>query len=104
MLTLKANLIRQENIPMVPSHDDANHWQIHEAKTNFPDVVERALHNGDQFIIHKGDQVAVVMSKSRYQSLLIPAKSIVAFFLESPYPDINLDTHKISDSSREINL
>lgn len=46
-----------------------NKWQIKDAGTHLPQVVDHALHEGPQAIILKGRRVAVVVSAEEFQKL-----------------------------------
>lgn len=84
--------------------DSQNSWQTQHAKTHFSEVIKRAIHEGDQFITHHGEEVAVIISKSRYDALLTPSDSLIEFFYSAPYPSIDLEIERKKDSSREFEL
>jgi prevent-host-death family protein len=89
---------------MNPTFSHKNSWQTQNAKAHFSELIKKAIQEGDQFITHYGDEVAVVISKSRYDALLMPEKSLIDFFHSAPYPTIELDTKRSSDLPREVDL
>ncbi|MCK5521213.1 MAG: type II toxin-antitoxin system Phd/YefM family antitoxin [Candidatus Marinimicrobia bacterium] len=80
------------------------HWQLQEAKNKFSHVVEQAEHIGPQFVTKHGKESVVVLSAKFYRKLLRPKKNIVKFFQESPLNELNLDTERIKEQARSIDL
>jgi antitoxin Phd len=81
-----------------------NTWQTQHAKAHFSEVIKMAVSSGDQFITHRGEEIAVVISKSRYENFLTPDVALVDFFYSAPYPDIELDIKRSPDKAREHDL
>ncbi len=81
-----------------------NYWQTQDAKAHFSEVVKKAIHEGDQFITNRGEEVVVIISKARYETLLTNDKSLVDFFRSAPYPNIDLDIKRSQDLPRDFEI
>ncbi len=79
-------------------------WQTQTAKAQFSSLIKAALKDRDQFITVRGEQVAVVMSKKRYDELTKPAGSLLDFFKNAPLQDIEIDIERSDDLPRDISL
>lgn len=44
-----------------------NTWQLQDAKSKFSHLVEKALHNGPQFVTKHGNNAVVILSFEEYQ-------------------------------------
>ncbi|HEY4831639.1 MAG TPA: type II toxin-antitoxin system prevent-host-death family antitoxin [Waddliaceae bacterium] len=78
-------------------------WQTQEAKAKFSQLV-KVVNQGDQFITFRGEVVAVVISKKKYDELTKPDGSLLDFFKNAPLQAVDLDIERSSDLSREIVL
>ncbi len=78
-------------------------WQIQDAKAKFSQLIN-SLENGDQFITYRGDLVAVVVSKKRYDELTTPSGTLLDFFKNSPLQDVDLEIERSRDFPREVDL
>ena len=82
-------------------------WKIHEARTNFSQVLNQADTEGPQTITHHGKERAVVLSMNAYRSIK-PAEKLdfISYLLTIPKVDWDEDEmerdHAVSD--REIDL
>ena len=79
-------------------------WQIQEASAKFSQLVEQVKETGPQMITKRGDPIAVVISKERYDELTKPTSSLVDFFKSAPLPEIELDLTRSKDLPRDIDL
>ena len=61
-----------------------NTWQLHDAKSSFSEVVDRALAQGVQIITQRGKKVVVVMPFEEYERLTHQTGSLAQFLLASP--------------------
>lgn len=78
-------------------------WQIQDAKAKFSQLIN-SLEKGDQFITYRGDLVAVVVSKKRYDELTTANGTLLDFFKSSPLQDVDLEIERSRDFPREVNL
>lgn len=81
-----------------------NTWQLQDAKSKFSHLVEKALHNGPQFVTKHGNNAVVVLSFKEYQEITRPKSDLVAFLRSSPLANIELDISRDKNPPREIEL
>ena len=82
-----------------------NKWQIRDAGSHLPQVVDYALHEGPQTIIMDGKPAAVVVSAKEFQKLSRPSHvSLVEFFKESPLHGVELDLERSKEPPRKVRL
>ena len=80
-------------------------WQLQEAKNRLSEVVREAQISGPQVITVRGKAAAVLLSAEEYRELSHPDKgSLLAFFQNSPWDDIELEVERVRDVVREIEL
>jgi antitoxin Phd len=79
-------------------------WQLQETKSKFSDVVKRAQSEGPQGITVRGEPVAVLVSRADYARLAQPMPRFVEFMRRSPLVNVDLDTSRQTDVTREIAL
>lgn len=79
-------------------------WQSQEAKARFAEVIRKAIEEGDQIIKNRGEDVAVIISKERYDSLTTPKNSLLSFFYAAPYSEVDLNITRSGELPREIEL
>lgn len=84
--------------------DKNNQWQIQDASAKFSQLVRKVETSGTQFITKRGNSIAVIMSKEKYDELIRPSKSLIDFFAEAPLIDVDLDLSRSIDLPREIDL
>ncbi len=76
-------------------------WQLHQARTRFGEVVNRAIDRGPQILTRRGVEAAVVLSWLDYRKMLFRQKKLSEFFRESPPLWLLLDLSRSVDSQRE---
>ena len=81
-----------------------NVWQLQEAKNKFSNLVEKAHHDGPQFVTKHGKESVVVLAIEDYQKLNKPKSDLFSFFQNSPLSGINLDLERDKSPSRDIEL
>ena len=81
-----------------------NVWQLQEAKNKFSNMVEKAHHDGPQFVTKHGKESVVVLAIEDYQKLNKPKSDLFSFFQNSPLSGINLDLERDKSPSRDIEL
>jgi prevent-host-death family protein len=79
-------------------------WQLQEAKARFSELVSEVEHGDYQIITKNGHEVAVIISKEDFENLQKPKNTLLAFFSEAPYPEVDLDLERKDDLGREIDL
>lgn len=79
-------------------------WQLQEAKNRLSEVVEKAINTGPQTITRHGEDVVIVVAAAEYQKLTSPKSSLLEFFRNSPFRDIELDIKRSRDLGRKIKL
>lgn len=79
-------------------------WQLQEAKARFSELVSEVEHGDYQIITKNGQEVAVIISKEDFENLQKPKNTLLDFFNEAPYPDVDLDLERKDDLGREIDL
>ncbi len=81
-----------------------NIWQLQEAKSKFSNLVEKALHQGPQFVTKHGNNAVVILSFKEYQEITRPKSDLVAFLRNSPLVNIELDITRDKSPPRDIEL
>ncbi len=81
-----------------------NSWQLQDAKSKFSHLVEKALHNGPQFVTKHGNNAVVILSFEEYQEITKPKSDLVEFLRSSPLANIELDISRDKNPPREIEL
>ncbi|MES3023242.1 MAG: type II toxin-antitoxin system Phd/YefM family antitoxin [Pseudomonadota bacterium] len=80
-------------------------WQMEEAKAHLSELVKGAESEGPQYITLHGRSVAVVVSRSAFESLSGNKKSLVEFMRESPlYGLEDIDVGRDRSVTRELKL
>ncbi len=79
-------------------------WQIQEAKAKFSQLLRAVVDQGDQFITFRGEEIAVVISKKRYDELIKPTGSLLDFFKSAPLQDVDLKIERKRDLPRDFSL
>ena len=78
-------------------------WPLQYAKAHFSQLVNLAEKGEDVGITRNGSEVAVLISKQRYD-LLTKKNSLFDSFLNAPHPDIELDISLSKELSRDNEL
>ena len=81
-----------------------NVWQLQEAKNKFSSLVDKAQHEGPQFVTKHGRESVVVLSVEDYQKMTKPKSNLLNFFQNSPLAGTSLDIHRDKSLSRDIKL
>jgi prevent-host-death family protein len=81
-----------------------NVWQLQDAKNKFSNLVDKAHHDGPQFVTKHGKDSVVVIAIEDYRKLYKPKSDLLSFFKNSPLSGINLDLTRDQSSSRDIEL
>jgi prevent-host-death family protein len=79
-------------------------WQLQEAKNKFSKVIHDARTSGPQSITVRGKETAVVLSAEDYRKLTKKQGSLIGFFQESPWAEVELDITRSEDTGRDIEL
>lgn len=77
-------------------------WQLQEAKNKFSHVVEKALHDGPQFVTRRGKRSVVVLSIEEFEKSFHHRPDLKMFLLSSPGGDLDMDRSR--DSFRDIEI
>jgi len=81
-----------------------NSWQLQTAKAQFSYLVD-LVEKGDSIkITRHGYEVAVLISKKKYDSLMKRKSELLNCLLSSPYPELDLDITRSKEVSRDIEL
>lgn len=81
-----------------------NKWQLQDAKAHFSHLVNLAEKGESVKITRRGYEVAVLISKKRYDQLTKKKKGLLDCFLSAPFPDLDLDISRSKETPREIDL
>jgi antitoxin Phd len=81
-----------------------NVWQLQEAKNKFSNLVDKAHHDGPQFVTKHGKESVVVIAIEDYQKLNKPKSDLLSFFKNSPLSGLDLDLSREKSPSRDIEL
>ncbi|CAN7464480.1 type II toxin-antitoxin system Phd/YefM family antitoxin [Pseudoduganella sp. LjRoot289] len=80
-------------------------WQMQEAKARLSELVKLAESEGPQDITLHGRSVAVVLSRSAFESLSGSKQSLVEFMRQSPlYGLEEIDFERDPSVTREVDL
>jgi prevent-host-death family protein len=78
------------------------HWQLQEAKAMLSAVIKSAVVE-PQIITVRGEETAVVLSMENYRKLTPKKQSIVEFFQNSPWADIELELpERLPEEMRKV--
>jgi antitoxin Phd len=79
-----------------------NAWQLQDAKNKFSNLVEKAKHEGPQFVTKHGKESVVVLSVEDYKKIFKPQTNLLQFFQGSPLTGCSLKIKRDKSLSREI--
>ena len=82
---------------------DEKKWQLQAAKAHFSHLVDLAQKGSPISITRRGHEVAVLISKKRYDQLS-KKKKLFDCFLNSPYQELDLDIPRSKELPRDIDL
>jgi len=74
-------------------------WKFQDAKNHFSEVVEKAIHEGPQFVSRRGVEAVVVISVKDFKERTKPTTSLVDFFQNSPLFGVELELERKNDLS-----
>ncbi len=77
-------------------------WQLQEAKNKFSKLVEKAQHEGPQFVTKHGKESVVVLSADEYKKIVKPKSNLVQFIQKSPLSKTPIDTERYKSLGRDI--
>ena len=75
-------------------------WQLQEAKARLSEVVRAAEEGGPQEITLRGEGVAVVLGRTRYDRLSSRRGSLAEFVRRSPLGGVALDVRRLRAGGR----
>jgi prevent-host-death family protein len=72
---------------------DGRHWQLHEAKARFSELVRRARSEGPQYVSVHGRDEIVVLSEPEFRRLkgIRTGRDLVAAMQSCPYRDVEIE-------------
>jgi prevent-host-death family protein len=79
-------------------------WQIQEAKAKFSELIDVVQKEGMQTITKNGEEVAVLLSKDKFEEMREHKNDLVDFFKKAPFSDIDLQIERSKDLPREFEL
>lgn len=82
----------------------ANIWQLQKAKNKFSELVEKARHEGPQFVTKHGKESVVVLSVEDYHQIVQPQSNLYDFIQNSPLHGIDLGIERDKSAAREVDL
>jgi antitoxin Phd len=79
-------------------------WQLQDAKAHFSHLVNLVETGESIRITRRGHEVAVLISKKRYDQLTKKKDSLLNCFLSAPCPELDLDISRSKELPRNIDL
>lgn len=79
-------------------------WQLQEAKSQFSQLVDKAMTEEPQFVTRHGHDAVVILSFDDYKKLTQPKTDLVSFFRASPLLGEPIDISRGTDFPRDIEL
>lgn len=79
-------------------------WQLQEAKNKFSQLVEKAQHEGPQFVTKHGKESVVVLSVEAYKKILTPNSNLFQFIQTSPLSETKITIERDKSLGRDIEL
>ncbi len=81
-----------------------NIWQLQEAKNKFSELVEKAQHEGPQFVTKHGKESIVVLSVEEYKKIIKPKSNLFQFIQTSPLSKKSISIERDKSPGRDIEL
>ena len=81
-----------------------NTWQLQEAKNKFSELVEKAQHEGPQFVTKHGKESVVVLSMEEYKKIVRPKSDLFQFMQKSPLSKTLINIERDKSLGRDIEL
>ena len=79
-------------------------WQLQEAKNKFSKLVEKAQHEGPQFVTKHGKKSVVVLSVEEYKKIVKPKSNLFQFIQTSPLSKTLINIERDKSLGRDIEL
>ena len=79
-------------------------WQLQEAKIKFSELVEKAHHEGPQFVTKHGKDSVVVLSAEEYKKIVAPKSNLFQFIHSSPLSTTLIDIERDKSPVRNIKI
>jgi antitoxin Phd len=79
-------------------------WQLQEAKNKFSQLVEKAQHEGPQFVTKHGKESVVVLSVEEYKKIVKPKSNLFQFIQASPLSKTFIDIERDKSLARNIEI
>jgi len=79
-------------------------WQLQEAKNRFSKLVEKAQHEGPQFVTKHGKESVVVLSVEEYRRIVAPKSNLFQFLQTSPLSETSISVERDRSFGRDIEL
>jgi antitoxin Phd len=79
-------------------------WQLQEAKNKFSQLVEKAQHEGPQFVTKHGKESVVVLSVEEYKKIVKPKSNLFQFIQASPLSKTFVDIERDKSLARNIEI
>ena len=79
-------------------------WQLQEAKNKFSQLVEKARHEGPQFVTRHGKESVVVLSVEAYRKIVKPKSDLFQFIQASPLAKTSISIERDKSPGRDIAL
>ena len=79
-------------------------WQLQEAKNKFSKLVEKAQHEGPQFVTKHGKESVVVLSVEEYKKIVKPKSNLFQFIQSSPLSKTLIDIKRDKSLVRNIEI
>lgn len=89
-----------------PRHTNAARWQLQDAKAQFSALVREAQTVGPQFVSVHGKPAVVVVSAYEFARMqaVHTQSSFTALMRQSPWVEVDLDTARLRDTARDVDL
>ncbi len=81
-----------------------NTWQLQEAKSQFGQLVEDAMHKEPQIVTKHGDKAVVVLSFEEYSRIMKSKEGLVDFFRDSPLAEAGIEITRSNALPRDSEL
>ena len=81
-----------------------NIWQLQEAKNKFSKLVEKAQHEGPQFVTKHGKESVVILSIEEYKKIVKPKSNLFQFIQTSPLSKTLINIARDKSPGRDVEL
>ena len=81
-----------------------NIWQLQDAKSRFSELVDKALHDGDQIVTRRGKKAVVVMPYDRYEKITSKGNNLADYLLAYPFGGSELPLERDKSTGRDIEI